>query len=145
MKGYSRLLISSTLLIVFFALPTAASELEDAAADAVAAAFMSARQAAHLTKLGRLGKNTFREKVCRHDMRFPSGLINDVFYETSDPDQLPESAQRLATSPDTGKTAARFGVGICLVKPASLGKPIYSVLIATYESRHTSFWRVFWE
>ncbi len=145
MKAYSRLLISSGLLMAIFAFPTVASEQEDAAADAVTAAFMNARQAARLSKLERMGRNAFREKVCKHDMRFPSGLINDVLYQTSDPAQLPESAQRLATSPDTSKTAARFGVGVCLVKPASLGQPTYSVLIATYESRLTSFWRIFWE
>jgi len=145
MKAYARLLISSGLLIAIFALPAIAYEQEDAAADAVAAAVMNARQAAQLSKLERMGKNTFRENVCRHDMRFPSGLINNVLYQTSDPAQLPESAHLLAISPDTNKTAARFGVGVCLVKPAPGGQPTYSVLIATYESRLTSFWRIFWE
>ncbi len=127
-----------------FCLSIAASPQEDAAADAVATAFMNARQAANLPKLERMGRNNFQEKVCKHDLRFPSGLINDVLYETSDPAQLPESAQNLAISPDTYKTATRFGVGVCL-KPGSPGQPTYSVVIATYESRITSFWRIFWE
>jgi hypothetical protein len=97
-------LIFSALLVFLIVVPTAASDQEDAAADAVAAAFLQVRQAAHLSKLERMGRNTFREKVCKQDMRFPSGWINDVAYETSDPARLPESAQRLATWPDTGKT-----------------------------------------
>jgi len=136
-------LIFSALLIFLIAVPTAASDLEDAAADAVATAFLQVRQAAHLSKLERMGKNTFREKVCNKDMRFPSGWINDVVYETSDPAHLPESAQRLATWPDSSKVAARFGLGVCLL--SSTGQQKYSVLVATYESRRTSFWRIFWE
>jgi len=40
-----------------------------------------------------MGRNTFREKVCRQDMRMPSGRINDVVYETLDPADLSESAK----------------------------------------------------
>lgn len=137
-------LIFSALLIFLIVVPTAASDQEDAAADAVATAFLQVRQAAHLSKLERMGRNTFREKVCKQDMRFPSGWINDVVYETSDPAHLLESAQRLATWPDSSKTAARFGLGVCLLSSSS-GQAKYSVLIATYESRRTSFWRIFWE
>src|SRR5208282_3798244 len=127
-------LILLILLTVAIVLPAAASEQEDTVADTVAAGFVQARQAAHLSKLKRMGRNTFREKVCKQDMRFPSGFINDVVYQTSDPDHLPEPAQRLATWPDTSKTATRFGVGVCLIGNSS-GPPTYSVLIATYESR----------
>ncbi len=138
--------LACVLLVWFgpFCLTTVASQQEDAAADAIATAFLNARQSANLSKLERMGRNTFQEKVCKHDLRFASGLINDVLYETSDPAQLPESAQKLATAPDTTKTATRFGVGVCL-KASSLGQPTYSVVIATYESRATSFWRIFWE
>jgi hypothetical protein len=136
--------IVSPLLVLFVVLPTAASEQEDTAADAVATAFVQARQAAHLSKLERMGRNTFREKVCKQDMRFSSGLINDVVYKTSEPAHLPAEAQRLATWPDRGKSAVRFGVGVCLLGNSS-GPTTYSVLIATYESHGTSFWRIFWE
>lgn len=85
----------------------------DSAADAVSTAFVEARQAAHLSKLSQIGRNTFREQVCRHNLRMPSGLIHDAQYQTSDPRRLPEEALRLATSPDGSKVAARFGVGVC--------------------------------
>ncbi len=137
--------ISWVLLIFLVALAVLASDQEDAAADTVAAAFMQARQTAHLSKLERMSRNGFREKVCKQDMRFPSGLIKDVAYQTSDPAFLPESAQRLATWPDTSKAAARFEIGVCSLKSGSLGQPKYSVLIATYESRAVSFWRIFWD
>ncbi len=140
-----RKLLPSALLIFLVVLPTAASDQDDAAADTVAATFMQARQAANLSKLERMGRNTFREKVCKQDMRFASGLIIDVVYQTSDPARLPEAAQRLARWPDTSKTAARFGVGVCSLNNGSLGQPRYSVLIATYESRLASFWRIFWD
>ncbi|MCU1299363.1 MAG: hypothetical protein JWO91_3641, partial [Acidobacteriaceae bacterium] len=112
---------------------------------AVAAAFVEARQAAHLPKLARIDRNVFGEKVCKHDLRMPSGLIKDVQYETSDPARLPDTARQLATSPNGYKTAARFGVGVCSLGPDSSGKIRYSVLIATYESRWTSFGRIFWD
>src|ERR1700684_2238215 len=136
-------LIFSALLIFLIVVATVASDQEDAAADAVATAFLQVRQAAHLSKLERMGRNTFREKVCNQDMRFPSGLIRDVVYQTSDPAQLPESAQRLATASDTSKTAVRFGLGVCSLNSGSAGQPNYSVVIATYESRAASFWRIF--
>jgi hypothetical protein len=138
-------LIFSALLIFLIVVSAAASDPEDAVANAVAIAFLQVRQAAHLSKLERMGKNTFRGKVCNKDMRFPSGWINDVVYETSDPAHLPESAQRLATWPDSSKVTARFGLGVCLLSSSSLGQPKYSVLIATYESRRASLWRIFWE
>jgi hypothetical protein len=133
------------LLIFPAALFTIASDQEDSAADDVAAAFVQARQAAHLSKLERMGRNTFRKQVCKQDMRFPSGVIDDVRYQTSDPAHIPESAQRLATLPDTSKIAARFGLGVCSVNGGSAGQPKYSILVATYESRSNSFWRIFWE
>ena len=92
-------------------LPTFATVEEDIAADAVATAFTQARQAARPSYLERMGRNTFRQQVCRRDMRLSSGWINSVAYRTSDPAQLPESAQRLATSADTYKIAARFRSG----------------------------------
>ena len=138
-------LIFSALLIFLIEVPTAASDREDAAVNAVATAFLQVREAAHLSKLERMGRNTFREKVCKQDMRFPSGWINDVVYETSDPARLPESAQRLATWPDSTKVAARFGLGVRLLSSRSPGQPKYSVLVATYESRRTNFWRISWE
>jgi len=138
-------LIVSTLIYLLIGLPTLAIDNEDIAADAVAAAFIQARQAAQLSNLERMGRNTFRQQVCKQDMRLPSGEIDDVAYRTFNPAQLPESAQRLASSPDTYKTAARFGVGVCLLGGGSVGQPNYSVFIATYESRWTSFLRIFWE
>lgn len=142
MKAYWRLLIGVTILL---SISASASTQEDAVADVVAAAFINARGAAHLPKLERMGKNIFREKVCKHDMRFPSGLINNVLYQTSDAGQLPESAQKLAVAQWSGKAAVRFGIGVCLAGSTPDGRPTYSVLIATYESRPTSFWRIFWE
>jgi hypothetical protein len=138
-------LIFSALLVFLIVVPTTASDQEDAAGDAVAAAFLQVRQAAHLSKLESMGRNTFRERVCKQDVRMPSGWINEVVYETSDPAHLPESAQRLARQPDTSKAAGRFGLGVCLLSSSSHGPPKYSVLIAIYESRWTSFWRIFWE
>jgi hypothetical protein len=138
----------ASILLLFLgllSLRTVATRQEDAAADTVAAVFMKARQAARLAPLERIGTNMFGEKVCKHDMRFSSGLIKNVLYDTSDPSQLPESAQLLATSPDTSKASARFGIGACLQKPNSAGQRTYSILIATYESRWIGFWRIFWE
>jgi hypothetical protein len=133
--------ILSLLLIFLTVSATVASDQEDAAADAVVSAFAQARQAAHLPKLERMGRNKFREKVCNRDMRFASGIIRNVVYETSDPTQMPESAQRLATWPDAYQVAARFGVGVCLLNDG--GQPKFSVLIATYESPWNSFLRFF--
>src|SRR5271170_6766888 len=123
-----------------------ASQQEDNAADSVAAAFLQARIAAHLSKLTRIGGNTFREKVCKHDLRFASGLILTVQYQTSDPAQLPEAARRLAIHRDDGyRVTARYGIGVCAAGQDSSGQIVYSVLIATYESRWNSFLRSFWE
>ena len=138
-------LIPLILLTLFCALAARATNQEDLAADAVATAFLQARQAAHLPNLERMGRNKFREKVCKHDNRMPSGWINEADYETSDPAELPDSAQRLARWPDTSKVASRFGIGVCMVSGSSPGRAKYSVWIATYESRWTSFWRIFWE
>lgn len=136
-------LILCTLLILLAVLPAAATDQEDAAADAVAAAFSQARQAASLPKLERMSRNKFREKVCQQDMRFASGLIKTIRYETFDPAQIPESAQRLATETYQSTTPARFGVGVCVAKDSPAGQLKYSVLIATYESRAASFWQTF--
>jgi hypothetical protein len=132
------------LLVFLVAGTTAASDQEDTAANAITNAFLQARRSAHLSKLAKMGKNIFRKQVCKHDLRLPSGVIDDVLYETSDPEHLPESAQRLATTPDSYRIAMRIGIGVCLLSSNS-GQPKYSVLIATYESRWTSFWRIFWE
>jgi len=91
-KAYWRLLICVTVL---FSISASASAQEEAVADAVAAAFINTPGATQLPKLERMGKNIFRDKVCKHDLSFPSGLINNVRYQTSDPGQLPESAQKL--------------------------------------------------
>jgi len=123
-----------------------ASQPEDRTADSVSAAFMQARDAAHLPKLKRMGGNIFREKVCKHDLRFASGLVLTAQYQTSDPGRLPEEAQWLAVHPDDGyRITTRFGVGVCTVGQDSSGQTMYSVLIATYESRWNSFLRIFWE
>lgn len=137
--------IACVFALFLMVLPAIASPQEDAAADAVSTAFLQARQAAHLSKLERMGRNMFRENVCRRDLRLPSGLIDDVIYEASDPAALPEAASRLATRPDAGRVAARFGVGVCVQNAGSKGHPEYSVLIATYESGWTSFLRIFWD
>ena len=133
------------VMLIGLSTPTVATDQEDAAADTVAAAFVQARQSAHRSRLERMGRNAFREKVCEKDLRFSSGMIHVVLYQTSDVRSLPESALRLATSPDAGKTASRFGVGVCSINTDPAGSPQYSVLIATYESRPVSFWRIFWE
>jgi len=143
--AFLRVWLLVLLLVLHLGLPAVASDQEDKAADAVAAAFMQARQAAHLSKLERMDRNPFREKVCKQDMRFASGLIIDVVYQTSDPAQLPESARKLAAWPDSSKTAARFGVGVCLLSTGPGEQPRFSVLIATYESRWDSFLRFFWD
>ena len=51
----------------------------------------------------------------------------------------------VATDQEDGKTAARFGVGVCLLATNSVGPPKYSILIATYEPRWNSFVRIFWD
>jgi hypothetical protein len=123
-----------------------ASQQEDGAADSVAAAFVQARDTAHLSKLRRMGENTFREKVCKHDLRFASGVILTAQYQTSDPGHLPDVAQQLAVHSDDGyRVTTRFGVGVCAVGQDPSGKTTYSVLIATYESHWNSFLRIFWE
>jgi hypothetical protein len=138
-----------TIIVAFVLLASVtafASEQEDRAADSVSASFMQSRNAAHFSKLERMGRNTFREKVCKHDLRFASGLIRTAQYQTSDPGPLPEVAQRLAVHPDDGyRVTTRFGVGVCAVGQDSSGQTMYSVLIATYESRWHSFVRIFWD
>lgn len=137
-----------TLFIILLVTPTIASDQEDAAADAVASAFLQARKAANMPKLGRMGRNTFRTKVCQQDLRFPKlsdkGMIEHVAYQTSDPTNIPDSAQKLATKPDNYRIRSRFALGVCSIKSGS-ERPEYSVFIATYESRWTSFWRIFQE
>ncbi len=137
-------------IVVAFALVSSvavfASRQEDRAADSVAAAFVQARNTAQLPKLQRIGGNTFRPKVCKHDLRFASGLILTAQYHTSDPGQLPEAARQLAIHPDDGyRVTARYGIGVCAIGQDSSGQIMYSVLIATYESRWNSFLRIFWE
>jgi hypothetical protein len=61
-------LIFSALFIFLTVSGTVASDQEDAAADSVAAAFSQARQGAHVSKLERMGRNAFREKVCKQDL-----------------------------------------------------------------------------
>jgi hypothetical protein len=118
----------------------------DVAAVAVAKAFTSARLAAHLPPLSRMGRNTFGNKVCHHDFRMPSGNIDLVRYETPDPSQLPEAAQKLAiTTGDGYHKAVRYGVGVCVLATSAGDSPRFSVLVATYESRWESFVRIFWE
>ncbi len=132
--------------ILVVSMPVFASQQEDRAADSVATAFMQARDAAHFSKLERMGRNTFREKVCRHDLRFASGVMLTAQYRTTDPGHLPEVAQQLAVHPDDGyRVTTRFGVGVCAVGHDPTGKTVYSILIATYESRWNSFLRIFWE
>jgi quercetin dioxygenase-like cupin family protein len=75
----------------------------------------------------------------------PSGLIKHVLYETSDPLDLSDAAEKLASSPDSDKVSSRFGLGVCSLGPDASGKSRYSVFIATYESKWKSFWRIFWE
>jgi hypothetical protein len=76
--------------VLFACIAVFASHQENRAADSVAAAFMQAREAAHLPKLKRMGGNTFREKVCKNDLRFASGLILTAQYQTSTPDVCPK-------------------------------------------------------
>jgi len=72
------------LLICLVVSHTVATDQEDVAADSVAAVFLQARQAAHLSKLERMGRNTFREKVCKKDMRFAFRL-NQLTLSTKRP------------------------------------------------------------
>lgn len=137
--------IATVLLLICVVGGSLAQKPDDKAANDVASAFVSARQPAHLSRLNRMDTNPFGEKVCQKDLRMPSGLINDVQYTTIDPSQLPPDAEKFATAQDTYKAAVRFGVGVCSLGPDQTGKNKYSVLIATYESRWTSFWRIFWE
>jgi hypothetical protein len=137
-------------LVLFFALLAAVAALaanaRDVAADTVANVFANTRLAAHLSPLSRMGRNTFEDKVCQHDLRMPSGNIDLVRYETSDLSQLPEAAQKLAVAPDDRyRKAVRYGVGVCVLATPAGGAPRFSVLIATYESRWESFVRIFWE
>jgi hypothetical protein len=129
----------SVFLLV--SLPAAATHEEDVASDAVASAFMQAREAAHLPKIERMGRNKFHEKACKNDKRFAAGLINSAVYETSAPAELSEVARELAVQKYAVTVPARFGVGVCLSNNSAT--PTYSVLIATYESRWNSFWRTF--
>jgi len=132
--------------VLLAAIAVFASPQEDKAADSVATAFMQARDQAHLSKLERMGGNIFREKVCKHDLRFASGAILTAQYQTSDPGNLPEVAQRLAVHRDDGyRVTTRFGIGVCSFGRDKSGQSVYSVLIATYESRWNSFLRIFWE
>lgn len=121
-----------------------AANPQDVAADATAKAFTDARLAAHLPPLSRMGRNTFGDKVCKHDLRMPSGEIDLARYETSDPSQLPEAAQRLALwqNSEGSRKAARYGIGVCSIAG---GNPRFAVLIAIYESPWDSFVRIFWE
>ena len=142
MKAF--VIVAASILLVSIAV--FASQQEDTAADSVARAFIQARDAAHLSKLARMGRNTFRGKVCKHDLRFASGLISTAQYQTADLGHLPEVAQRLAVHPDDGyRVTTRFGVGVCVGGQDQSGRTVYSVLIATYESRWNSFLRIFWE
>lgn len=123
-----------------------AANPQDVTADTVARAFTEARLAAHLTPLSRMGRNTFADRVCHHDFRMSSGNIDLVRYETSDPSQLPESAEKFATERDDGyRRAVRYGIGVCVLDRVAGGGPKFSVLIATYKSRWQSFVRIFWE
>jgi hypothetical protein len=131
-------------LVVLLALPVAASIREDTSADAIASAFLQARDAAQLPKISRMGRNAFRKQACS-DRRFADGLILDVTYKTTDPGTLPEAALKLAARADGDKVTARFGVGVCFVGNDSASQPEYNAIIATYESRWNSFWHAFWE
>jgi hypothetical protein len=121
-------------LIVLLAFPVTASNQENAAADAIASAFVQARDAARLPKISRMGRNAFRKQACG-DRRFADGLILDVTYKTTDPGTLPEPARKLAARADGYKVTARFGVGVCFVGNDSANQPEYNAIIATYESR----------
>jgi hypothetical protein len=145
MQTFSRTALFVLMLCIGFICVTPVASQQEDTADSMATAFINARDAAHLPKLRRLSRNTFRKQACTHDLRFPSGLIKDVIYETASPTQLPESARQLAVAPDSGKTAARFGIGVCSIRTDPLGQPIYSIVLATYESPGASFWRIFWE
>jgi hypothetical protein len=141
MNGRPKRAAIAVTLALLIPLAAIASQPDDKAADAVSSAFIEARQAAHQSKLNRIGGNRFRRQVCKHDLRMPSGLITDVLYVTADPAHLSEAARRLAASSVGYRDVARFGVGVCSHGPDSSGKVTYSVLIATYCSRWGSFWR----
>jgi len=142
MRKYWSVLVFAVVAVVI----ALAANAQDVAADAVAKAFTSIRLAAHLPPFSRMGRNTFGDKVCQHDFRMPSGNIDLVRYETSNPSQLPEAAQKLAIRPDDGyRKAVRYGIGVCALTTSASGSPRFSVLIATYESRWKSFVRIFWE
>jgi membrane protein YdbS with pleckstrin-like domain len=83
-KGANRKLIVLALLIFVAAVYAVATLEEDAASDTVAAAFVQTRQTAHLSNLKRMRRKVFREQVCKDDMRFASGVIENVVYQTVD-------------------------------------------------------------
>jgi hypothetical protein len=142
----SAFVVSLALVSLTASVAVFASQQEDRAADSVATAFVQARNTAHLPKLTRMDGNTFRHKVCKHDFRFASGLILTARYQTSSPAQLPETGRQLAIHPDDGyRVTTRYGIGVCAAGQDSSGQIMYSVLIATYESRWNSFLRIFWE
>jgi hypothetical protein len=117
-------------LILLAPIAVIASQPEDRAADSVAAAFMQTRAAAQFSKLERIGRNPFREKVCRNDLRFASGLVLTAQYQTVEPSQLPERARELALHRDDGyRVTTRFGVGVCATGHDPSGPVVYSVLI----------------
>ena len=134
------------LCVLFILVAAVGADRQQAAAEAVARAFNNMRGSAHLPPLEQMGRNTFGGKVCAHDLRMPSGNIDLVRYDTSDPASLPDAAQKLALKPDDGyRKALRFGIGVCALPSGPNGSPQFSVLIATYESRWMSFVRIFFE
>jgi hypothetical protein len=124
-----------------------AANPQDVVADTVANAFADVRIAAHLPALSRMGRNAFGDKVCKHDLRMPSGLIDLAQYETSNPSQFPEAARRLAIwkNSEGSRKATRYGVGVCTLAALADGNPRFAVVIALYESPWDSFVRIFWE
>jgi hypothetical protein len=120
---------------------------QDVAADVIAKAFTDTRLAAQLPPLSRMGRNIFGDKVCRDDNRMPSAFIDWAKYETSDPLQLPEAAQRLAKwqNGKGSRKAVRYGVGVCSLVTSAGANARFAVVIAIYESRWESFVRIFWE
>jgi len=124
-----------------------AANPQDVTADVIANAFTDAQLAAHLAPLNRMGRNIFGDKVCKDDLRMPSGLIDLAKYETSDPLRLPEAAQRLAMYQNSkgSRRAVRYGVGVCSLLTSAGANATFAVVIAIYESRWDSFVRIFWE
>lgn len=119
---YSRLKRVTIALgaVLLTSLVAGASQLEDSAADAASAAFDQGRQAAHLSRLGRIDGNTFREKVCEHKCECPQGLSMTCNIKRPIPDGYPTPHYAWRHREMVPRFACVRLVRICPAKPPAL-------------------------